>query len=180
MARTALASLTIAVLALAGCGKRVPGEVKPVLEAERATALKVAEDAAQLCSRVEVRQPGKPLPIPTPPVTPGKGTSLETNPKVQDVMVTCSFPDLKSPDIWVGTGIPSLKKTDTVPPRKVTMPEDLYEDTCKANAQDCVQVIVPSRFSTNERSADLRIVRPTVDPGTGDKGYVEVRVIIVP
>jgi hypothetical protein len=110
-----------------------------------------------------------------PPPNPAKGTSLDTEPKIVDVFVMCSWPDPRSPgsDMWAGTGLPALRGTSQVPLITVTMPEDIVENTCAKKPHDCVQVITPSRFAKAQKSADFRIVRPT-----SDGGEAEVRIII--
>jgi hypothetical protein len=55
------------------------------------------------------------------------------------------------------------------------MPDEIVEETCSKNDKNCYQIIVPSRHSTNDKSADIRVVRPILDGG-----MVEVLVAIVP
>ena len=158
-----------------GCGKKLDPQVSAVVEAQRGAATRVAEDAAKLCPQVKDAAPFQPNPMAArpPPPTPAKGTSLESEAKVVDVFITCSWPDPRTPGASGGTSMPSLRGTSQVPRLHVSMPDDMTENTCGKNAQDCMQVITPSRYGTNDRSADVRIVRPTPDGGE-----VDVRVVI--
>jgi len=165
----------LAVIALAsGCGKKLDPAVSTVVEAQRGAALKVAEEAAKLCPSVKLAAPFQPNPMaaPPPPPSPAKGTTLDSEAKVVDVFITCSWPDPRNPATMAGTSLPSLRGTPHVPTQHVTMPDDLTENTCAKNEHDCVQVITPSRYGANPRSADLRVVRPAPD-----SGEVEVRVL---
>jgi hypothetical protein len=169
-----LASILAVITLASGCGKKLDPAVSTVVEAQRGAALKVAEEAAKLCPRVKLAAPFQPNPMaaPPPPPSPAKGTALEPEAKVVDVFVTCSWPDPRDPTTMAGTSLPSLRGTTHVPAQHVTMPDDMTENTCAKDAHDCVQVITPSRYGTNPRSADLRIVRPAPD-----SGEVEVRVV---
>jgi hypothetical protein len=175
-ARSAVIAVA-AALALFGCGKKAPPEVAAVIEAQRDNAMRVSEDAAKVCLAAKDRAPFQknPSSAPLPPPNPAKGTTLDTEPKIVDVFVMCSWPDPRSPgsDMWAGTGLPALRGTSQVPLITVTMPEDIVENTCNKKPHDCVQVVTPSRFAKAPKSADFRIVRPTADGGEA-----EVRVII--
>jgi hypothetical protein len=161
---------------LSGCGKKLAPEVSAAVEAQRAVAMKVATDAAKACPGMKGSAPfqANPMAAPPAPPNPAKGTSLETDPKVLDVYIMCSWPDPRAASTWAGTGWQPLRGTSSVPLLAVTMPEDSTETTCLKNAHDCVQVVTPSRYSKSAQSADLRIVKPTADGGD-----VEVRVAIV-
>lgn len=167
----------IVLLTLAACGKKTPPEVQAILDAQHAAAVKVALDSAAVCPSDKAAAPFMPEPIkaPPPPANPAKGTSLESEKKVVDVLVTCSWPDPRSPGAFGGTSLHPLKGTDPMRARAVTMTDDMSVNTCKNSPHDCEQVIVPSRYSSAEKSADLRIVRPT-----SDGGEAEVIVVIVP
>ena len=163
----------ISVLGSAGCSKKVPPDLQAVIDAQRATALEVADRSAAACPPWKARAPFQPNPsdVPEPSTTsPAKGTSLESEAKVMEVFVTCSWADPRNPkgDVWAGTGLPSLKGTRSQMTRTATMPEDVVSDTCKKNEAACETVIVPSRYSNDARSADLRIVRPTPDGGRAE------------
>ena len=170
----------LSVLILGGCGgKKVPGDVKVVLDAQRATARSVAEAGAKLCPQLKSSAPSQPrkenAPMAAPLPSPAKGSPLESEAKIADVFVMCSWTLPKDPSMSEGTGMSSLRGTTHVPKRPVTMPDDRAETTCKENASSCEEVLVPSRFSEKPNSADLRIVRPTPDGGT-----IEVTVVIAP
>jgi hypothetical protein len=178
VSRAALVAIaTLSSFALAGCGKKAPGEVAAVIDAQRETAIKVAENAAKACPAAKDRAPfaKNPSAAALPPPNPAKGTSLDTEPKIVDVFVMCSWPDPRQPsgEMWAGTALPSLRGTSQVPLITVTMPEDMVEDTCSKKPHDCAQVVTPSRFAKAQKSADFRIVRPT-----SDGGEAEVRIII--
>lgn len=168
------------VLALSvsvACGKKAPTEVQAAIDAQHAAAIKVASEAAALCPAVKGSAPfqANPLAAPSPPPNPAKGTALESDKSVVDVFVMCSWPDPRDAKgaIWAGTGLHSLKGTSNVQTKPVTMPEDISADTCKKDAHNCERTVVPSRYSTSARSADLLVVRPTPDGG-----QVEVTVVI--
>jgi len=158
--------------AAAGCGKKVPSDVQSVLDAQHAAAVKVAVDAAAACPGAKGGAPFQPNPIaaPPPPANPAKGTSLESEAKVVDVFIMCSWPDPRDAKhaTWGGTGLPSLRGTSAVPAMAVTMPDDIAVTTCKKDPHNCEQVIVPSRYSKAARSADLRLKRPTPDGGEAE------------
>lgn len=164
--------------ATSSCSRRVPNEVDSFVEKNLPIAIQVAEDAAKLCPQLKTGAPFNPNPLaaPPPPPSPAIGTTLVTDAHVMDVLIMCSWPDPrdKSGQMSGGTSFPSLKNKAGVPPRKVTMPEDMAIDTCKKNADHCERIIVPSRYSTADNTADIRITRKTVD------GTVEVVVVIVP
>ncbi len=105
---------------------------------------------------------------PPPPPNPAKGTSLESESKVIDVFVMCNWPDPRSPDAWGGSGLRSLKGTSQIMTKPVTMPADMVTNTCTKDPHNCEQLITPSRYSTAEKSADLRITRPTSDGGEAE------------
>lgn len=166
------ASIVLFALGLAACGRKIPDEVKPTLEAQRAAAIKVATDAVPICGAWEAPILDKNTPHTQPPANPAKGTSLESEAKVYEVAVMCYRPDPKDANLSKGDGLAELKGTLTVPVRNVTMPEDKAQDTCKDKPHNCEQVIVPSRFLKSEKTADLHVLRPT------PTGWVEVTVVI--
>lgn len=156
-----------------GCSKTIPDELQPVLEGERTTAAKIAEAAAAACPAFKLGAPFQPDPMaaPKPSVPhPAKGTSLESNGQVKDVLVMCSWPDPRdaSGTTWGGTAMPALKGTNSKKTRPVTMPEDMARNTCKNDRTSCEQIVVPSRYLPSETSADLLVVRPTPDGGTAE------------
>lgn len=161
-----------------GCGKRVPDDLKPVVDATMPVAIQIAENAAKICPTRKVEAPFQPNPMaaPPPPPSPAAGTSLASDAHVIDVMVMCSWPDPRDPkgETWAGTSLPRLKKTAGPPVRTVTMPDEIVENTCARDRHNCQQIIVPSRHHASESSADLRVVRPTPDGGE-----VEVIVAVV-
>jgi hypothetical protein len=167
----AVAPWLFLMMSLGGCARKVPDEVKPVLETQRAAAVKVAEEAAKVCSAAKGGAPFQPSPIdaPPPPSNPAKGTSLEAEPRVTEVNVMCSWRDPRGPaEVWAGTSLPPLRGPSTPLIRAVTMPEDFAENSCDRDRHNCEQVIVPSRYSKAERSADLRVVRPTAEGGEAE------------
>jgi hypothetical protein len=172
------------VLGAAACGKRVPDEIKPTLDAIRPDARKVASAAAAACSaqfasgRFTVTKsgcranklPGEDI-VPTVP-SPAKGTSLESNPGVLDVEVTCYAPT--RPTEACGMGLGSLH--NAISPPGANRTRNVAEGNCKTNATDCEEVIVPSQSALDERSTDLRIVKPVAGGPAG--ATVEVTVIL--
>lgn len=168
--------VVLLVVVVAACQRHaeVPPAAKAVLDARRATAEAVALDAAKLCPSMKGRVPITAA-TPPPPPNPAIGTALESDPKVQDVLVMCVWTSATDPSMSEGDGIPSLKKTPHMRTRPVTMPEDRAETTCLKSPRDCEEVLVPSRYSTRADTADLKIVRPTADGGT-----VELTMVIVP
>lgn len=170
----AKAGLLLATAALAlGCGRKAPSGVRRPLETHRPTVVQVAEKAARVCPAVKAGAPFQRNPADvTLPTNPAVGTPLEDDPKIIEVMVTCSWPDPRDPTkrMWSGSSLQSLRATSSVPVRKVTMPDDIIENTCekKGKEHDCEQVRTPSRFVATERSLDLRVVRPTLDGGEAE------------
>jgi hypothetical protein len=165
-------------VSLLGCSKRIPNEVSGAVEATLPVAIQVAEDAAKLCPQLKASAPfqADPMSAPAPPGSPARGSALQTQTQVVDVLVSCSWPDSRDATgaIWGGTSFPRLRGKVGVPLRAVTMPEDTARDTCAKDPQSCEQVIVPSRHMASEASADVRVVRKTAD------GTVEVVVILAP
>lgn len=172
----AIFAIGIPLLGLAGCSKRIPNEVAPAVETNLPIAIQVANDAAKLCPQLKAGAPFQPNPMaaPPPPPSPATGSALASHPQVVDVLVTCSWPDPRDPSgsTSAGTSFPRLKGKSSVPLRPVTMPDDFAVNTCKKDAQNCEQVVVPSRHSASEASADIRVARKTPD------GSVEVVVIL--
>lgn len=162
-------------VACAACGKKVPSEVQASIDKHHAAALKVATDASSACPAMKASAPFNPNPMaaPPPPPNPAKGTALESDPNVVDVLVMCSWTDPRGKgETMAGSGMPSLKNAAKVPTKQVTMPDDMATNTCAKNENDCEQVIVPSRYGTSAKSADLRIVKKATDGGR-----VEVTVV---
>jgi hypothetical protein len=158
-----------------GCGKRVPSELKPAVDANLPIAIQVAEAAAKVCPSRKVAAPFQPNPMdaPPPPPSPAAGTALASDVRVVDVLVTCSWPDprgAKGEEIWAGTSLPRLKRPpgSGPPVRVVTMPDEIVETTCTKDRHNCHQIIVPSRHHASDSSADLRVIRPTADGGTAE------------
>lgn len=162
--------LVLATLALFGCGKKLPAAVQQEVDAQRAAAMKVAEDAAKVCPGAKDRAPfqANPMAGKLPPPNPAKGSALEADAKVVDVFVMCQWPDPRNPTTIAGTGLMSLKGTDQRMKLAVTMPEDRTETTCQKNGGDCYEVITPSRYVATPNSADLRIHKPQPDGGETD------------
>lgn len=170
-----VALLFFSAFACAACGKKVPPEVQAGIDKHHAAALKVATDAASSCPSMKASAPFNPNPMaaPPPPPNPAKGTALESDPNVVDVLVTCSWTDPRgSGDTMGGSSMPSLKNAAKVPTKTVTMPDDMPTNTCAKDPSDCEQVVVPSRYGTSPKSADLRIVKKATDGGR-----VEVTVV---
>jgi len=164
------------LLLLVGCTKRVPAEVDDAVKRSLPLAIKVAEDAVKVCPGQKPNAPFNSPPANTPvPPSPAIGTALESDTQVVDVFVMCTFPDPRLPNTTAGTSLASLRKVSQVPARPVTTPSDMAENTCTKSPTSCQQVIVPSRIVTDEKSADIRIVRAI--PGGGE---VEVRVVLKP
>jgi hypothetical protein len=160
------------VLSIAACGRRAPAEIQGWVDAERSTALQVAEAAAKSCLTIKDRSglPGYPAPIEAKSVMPpnvAKGTSLESDPHVVDVYVMCSWPGKDA--TWVGTGMTPLRASITGRmERPVTMPKDFVENTCSKDQSKCERVRVPSAYSKDEETADLQVVRPMADGGRAE------------
>lgn len=152
-----------------GCGPEVPDDLRAAVEDVRAEALDVALAAAEVCPRAIRAAPFQPSPISaTLPANPAAYTGLDAEDRVFDVLVECSWPDPRDGSIRGGTSLRRLRGTSRPPVRAVTMPEDFAENTCRANPDRCEQLVVPSRHVASERSADLRIVRPTADGGRAE------------
>jgi predicted small lipoprotein YifL len=175
----------LAVFALTSCGKKVPSDIQPTLEAIRPEARKVADAAAAACA-AELKSghftvsaagcsskllPGETV-IPVVP-SPAKGTSLESNPMVLDVETTCNAPT--SPNESCGTSLGSLKGAFNKGPG-ANRTRNVVDGNCKSTSTDCEEVIVPSQSAADEASTDLRIVKPVSGGPAG--ATVEVRVIL--
>jgi hypothetical protein len=173
--RVGVVATVILSVVFVGCSRKVPEEVKPTLERDRALARKIADDAAKTCLRAKGAAPFQPDPLSGAhllPPNPAKGSSLEADANVFDVLVHCSWPDPRNPNQWGGTSLRALKRRDTMPLR--ARPEDSVESTCRDSPHDCEQVLAPSRYSASAHSADLRVVRRT-----SDGGEAEVVVVMV-
>jgi hypothetical protein len=177
-------------VALAACGKQVPSEVQPMLDAIRDDARKVADAAATTCGAqytsgqffVSGKSCGvKLLPgqviVPSIP-SPAKGTPLESNPNVVEVETTCNVPMGAATNAHesCGQGLGTL--------RNAFKPGDFQsgnwstsEDTCKSSPLSCERVEVPSRMVKDPKSVDLTIVRPMVGGPPG--GTVSVKITVV-
>lgn len=178
------ALLLLLALVAAACSKKVPTDLQPTLDAIRPEARKVADAAAQVCSaqftsgRLTVTPkgggtnllPGETV-VPVVP-SPAKGTPLELNPLVLEVETSCYAPT--GPGVSFGSALGSLHDVFHGPGASRT--RRVVEGGCKAASTDCEEVIVPSQRATDERSADLRIVRP-VSPGPAG-ATAEVTVIL--
>ncbi len=182
---------TCGLVLLASCGKSVPPEIKPALDGVRDDARKIAEVAAKTCGdqfasgQFYVTAGGgggvKLLPgqtvVPTIP-SPAKGTSLETNPDVVDVMTTCMAPAGAGP----GGSVESFG-SDLGTLRHAFGPGDFQngnwstsENSCRSSPSSCEKVEVPSRYLKDKRSADLTLVRPMVGGPPG--GTVTVTIVL--
>jgi hypothetical protein len=104
------------------------------------------------------------------PANPAAHTWLDEDDRVVDVLAECSWPDPRdaSGDTWGGTSLRRLRGPSKPPVRHITKPDDFAENTCGDNPDRCEQLIVPSRHVPSERSADLRLVRPTPDGGRAE------------
>jgi hypothetical protein len=160
------------VLTSLGCGPDVPAELRDAVDSQRAEALDIALAAAEVCPRAIEAAPFQKSPISAGPLpaNPALHTKLADDDRVVDVLVECSWPDPRHPDgsTWGGTSLRRLRGPSKPPLRMVTMPEDFAENNCDDDEARCEQLIVPSRHVPNERSADLRIVRPTSDGGRAE------------
>lgn len=174
---TCFGLLAISLLATS-CSKRVPNELAPIVDANLPLAIRVAEDAAKSCPALKASAPFQPNPMaaPPPPPSPAKGSPLESDTHVVDVLITCNWPDPRDStgNTTAGSSFPKLKDKVRLPERTVTVPEDFAKNTCPKNHDSCEQVVVPSRYLTSESTADIRITRKTVD------GSIEVVVILAP
>lgn len=177
----------LAALSLAGCGKSVPADLRPTLDAVRPDADKVATAAAAVCAaqyasgRFAVKGggcstnllPGETL-VPDIP-SPAKGTPLESNPAVVDVKVNCmatTTPPGTNPAIGCGSGLGSLHGA-----REIAPPDrGIAESHCTTKEVDCVRVLVPSNCTTAPDSADLVITKPVSGGPPG--AYAEVTVAL--
>lgn len=168
----AISSALVFVSFSAGCGPSVPSELRDAVESQRAVALDLALAAAEACPRAIEAAPFQPSPISAGPLpaNPALHTKLAEDERIADVLVSCSWPDPRDPSgsTWGGTSLRRLRGPSRVPVRAATMPEDFAENTCEDEAARCEQLIVPSRHVASERSADLRIVRPTSDGGRAE------------
>jgi len=178
--------LSLPISVLAGCGKKVPSEVQPALDAIRDEARKVADAAAKTCGAQFVSGqffvsgkscgakvlPGQEL-VPQIP-SPATGTALESNPDVVEVETSCNAP--MESGMSCGQGLGTL--------RHAFKPGDFQsgnwatsENTCKSSPSNCEMVEVPSRMVKDTKSVDLTVVRPMVGGPPG--GTVTVKVTLV-
>ena len=187
--RRVTTSIAFAFVLLASCGKSVPAEIKPTLDAVREDARKVADAAAKTCgdqfasgqfyaspSGCGIKLlPGQTV-VPTI-ASPAKGTPLESNPNVADVMTSCMAPTGKSGNVEQSCG------SDLATLHGAFHPGDFQsgnwsksEDTCKKSPTSCEMVEVPSRYVKDAKSADLTIVRPAIGGPPG--ATVTVRFVL--
>lgn len=171
-------------LAAFSCGKKVPSDIQPTLDAIRADARSVADTAAKTCAaqfasgRFTVtgtgcgvnKLPGETMVPETP--SPAKGTALETNPLVLEVETTCSAP-VRAGEAC-GSSLGTLHKAFSGP--GANRMRNVAEGNCKSTSTDCEEVIVPSQRAADETSADLRIVKPVSGGPAG--ATVEVTIIL--
>lgn len=168
--------LVAGVLSLTGCSRRkVPEGLRDDVAARRADAIKLADASATVCPSAKARAGVTgvvPADAPPVPPSPAIGSVFESDPKVVDVLVSCSWADPrdKKGATWAGTALAPLKKKVTgVPPRAVTMPEDFVENGCTGESpRSCEAVVVPSRRVAAESSADLVVRRRTPDGGEAE------------
>jgi len=175
--------LALGVVAFS-CGKKVPSDIKPTLDAIRSDARSVADAAAKACAaqfasgRFTVtgkscavnKLPGETI-VPVIP-SPAKGTALETNPLVLEVETMCSAPVGAGESC--GSSLGSLHNAFSGPGAGRT--RNVAEGNCKSTSTDCEEVIVPSQRAADETSADLRIVKPVSGGPAG--ATVEVTVVL--
>ncbi len=169
------------VLLLAACSKSVPSEIASTLDSIRADARNVASAAAKTCgdqfASGQLYASSKGCGIALLPgqtiapvvASPAKGTPLETNAKVADVMTTCWAP--------TGTGAGGAQEScgsDLGSLRHAFGPGDFQsgnwgtsENSCKGSPTNCEKVEVPSRYLKDKRSADLTVVRPLIGGPAG-------------
>lgn len=175
-------------LALVGCHKQVPAEVRPALDSVREDARKAADNAVKACSaqfasgQFYVTPKGcgqKVLPgqtvVPTIP-SPAKGTSLESNPNVVEVQAECSAPTGSASGgttTGCSMGLDSLHKAFG-PGDFKSGNWDTAEDSCKSSPSNCEKVEVPSRYAKDDKSADLTITRPVPGGPAGATATVRV------
>jgi hypothetical protein len=185
MMRTSFLLSFVGVCLLSACGKKVPSEVKPTLDAIRNDARKAADDAAKTCGAQFVSGqffatgktcgaktlPGQEI-VPVIP-RPAKGTALESNPSVIEVETTCMVP--QDAQMSCGMGLATLRNAFK-PGDFQSGNWDTAENTCKDSASNCEKVEVPSRMVKDPNSVDLTIVRPMVGGPPG--GTVQVKVTI--
>jgi hypothetical protein len=181
-----LAAATAIILACCACGKRVPSEVQPALDAIRADARNVAAAAAKACEAeftsgrfvVSERRCSTKLlagESVTPVVpSPAKGTSLESNPMVLDVWTMCSAPTKTVGNISesCGSSLGELRNAFNLP--GAGRRRNVAEGNCKSAPTDCEDVIVPSQVAADENSTDLRIVKPVAGGPPGATAEVTI------
>ena len=176
-------NVVFALAVLVSCSKSVPSEIKPTLDSIRDDARKVADAAAKTCGDEYASGqfyatakgcgvkllPGQTV-VPVIP-SPAKGTPLDTNPNVAEVITTCWLPQTSNESC--GDDLGTL--------RHAFGPGDFQsgnwktaEDTCKKSPTSCEKVEVPSRYVKNPQSADLTIVRPTIGGPPGSTAMVRV------
>lgn len=172
---------------LTACGKKVPREVRPTLDAIRDDARKVADAAAKLCgaqfvsgqffvSGTSCGQTVLPGQTTVPVIaSPAKGTALETNPNVIEVETTCEVG--MSSQLSCGLGLATLRNAFK-PGAFQSGNWDTAEDSCKDSASNCEMVEVPSRMVKETKSVDLTIVRPMLGGPGGGRARVKVTIAI--
>jgi len=177
------------VLVLSACGKKVPSEVQPTLDAIREDARKVADAAAKTCGAqfasgqyyVSGKSCGaKVLPgqemVPTIP-SPAKGTPLESNPNVVEVETTCNAPMASTGNAQESCGMGLGNLHNAFKPGDFQNGNwDTAENTCKGSPSNCEMVEVPSRMVKDTKSVDLTVVRPMVGGPPG--GTVTVKLTL--
>lgn len=183
--RCAALLLSLGLLTAAtACGKKVPSDIKPALEAVRTDARKVADDAAKVCAAQFTSGrytatpkgcainllPGEKV-VPVIP-SPAVGTSLESNSLVLDVETTCWAPT--APGQACGSNLARLRRPPASGPG-AGRARNAVEGNCKSDSTDCEEVLVPSQTAVDEASTDLRIVKPVAGGPAG--ATVEVTVI---
>ncbi len=163
----------------------MPDEVKPTLDAIRADARTVADAAARVCAaqytsgRFTVtatgcgvnKLPGEDL-VPTIP-SPAKGTPLEGNPMVLDVQVFCYAPNAGKTGESCGSGLAALRTPPFAMPG-AGRTRNMAESNCKESPTSCEEVVVPSQYVKDEKSADLRVIKPVVGGPAGATAEVTI------
>lgn len=186
--RSAPCLLAIAASLLGGCGKKVPIETQPSLDAVRADARLVAEAAAKACAanyakgRFEVtsggcavrKLPGEEI-VPMDP-SPAKGSALEARVDVIQVQASCSAPVPGKKGEACGLGLGELRRGAT--PRAIPgRMRDLADSNCRSSPQDCEEVVVPSQVEADPKSVDLRVIKPVLGGPAGATAEITVTIL---
>jgi hypothetical protein len=118
--------------------------------------------------------PGEKL-VPEIP-SPAKGTPLESNASVADVQVMCEAPTSApgaNPTTSCGQGLGSLRGLHEISGNG----SGYAEDTCRKNAADCSQIVVPSGYSPAPDAVDLKVVKPVSGGPPGATAVVTLTLV---